>query len=135
MIYSVFNWDSGSYDYYNGSGDKLGNRPKARQVLNKPNAKHGVPVEAVLPVLPAGSARIGSGKQARGRIAILPGQVMSPAGKRGGAMDTASGLGDFGGDLSENPLVDSPWLTLGIWFGAFFVGLKVISYIAGAPKK
>ena len=126
MIYSHFNWDAGKFDYYEGNGDQLGNRPKARKVINQPNSQHGVPVEAVMPVIPAGARRVGSGAQAKGRIAVLSNEVMSPNGKSGGALDSASGLGG----LEDNPLVDSPWLTLGLWFGAFFAGFKVISYIA-----
>jgi hypothetical protein len=41
-------------------------------------------------------------------------------------MDTASGLGG----LEDNPLIHSPWLTLGLWFGAFIVGYRVITTIA-----
>lgn len=127
MIYSHFNWNSGKFDYYEGRGDQLGNRPKARKVLNQQNSKFGVPVEAVMPVVPAGAARVGSGTQAKGRIAVMASEVMSPAGKPGGAMDSASGLG---GALEDNPLVASPWLTLGLWFGAFIGGFKIISIIA-----
>jgi hypothetical protein len=127
MIYSHFNWASGRFDYYDGPGDQLGNRPKYRNVLNEPNSKHGVPVESVLPIVPAGARRVGSGKVAKGRIAVLPGEVMSPRGeKKGGPMDTASGLGG----LEDNPLIHSPWLTLGLWFGAFIVGYRVITTIA-----
>lgn len=131
MIYSVFNWDKGGYDYYNASGDKFGNRPKARKVINQPNAKNGVPVESVIPLLPAGAVKSGSGNVAKGRIAILPNQSMSPNGQPGGALDPASGLGGFGA-LDENPLVNSPWVTLGLWVGAFLVGMKVISSIASS---
>ena len=132
MIFSRFNWNAGKFDYFEASGDMLGNRPKNRLVLNQPNSKHGVPVEAVMPILPAGARRVGSGSQAKGRIAVMPNEVMSPAGKGGGAMDAASGLGGFGVDvdLEGNPLVSSPWLTLGLWFGAFVVGFKVVSAIA-----
>lgn len=130
MIYSHWNWNGGRFDYYEASGDQLGNRPKQRLVLNQPNSNHGVPVEAVMPVIPAGARRAGSGKQAKGRIAVMKSEVMSPAGQRGGAMDSASGLGGFDGGLEDNPLIHSPWLTLGLWFGAFMVGFKVISYVA-----
>lgn len=129
MIYSHFNWGKGRFDYYNAPGDQLGNRPKMRLVLNEPRSKHGVPVESVLPIVPAGAQRVGSGKAAKGRIAVLPSEVMSPRGEKGGAMDTASGLGGFEG-LEDNPLIHSPWLTLGLWFGAFIVGYKVVSSIA-----
>jgi hypothetical protein len=130
MIYSHFNWGSGRFDYYNAPGDQMGNRPKHRIVLNEPNSKHGVPVESLVPVIPSGARRVGSGKQAKGRIAVLPNEVMSPRGeKKGGAMDTASGLGGFEG-LEDNPLIHSPWLTLGLWFGAFMLGYKVVTYVA-----
>lgn len=131
MIYSRFNWDAGKFDYFEGPGDQLGNRPKQRLVLNQPNSKHGVPVEAVMPIVPAGSRKVGSGSQAKGRIAVMQNEVMSPSGQAGGAMDSASGLGGFGADpLESNPLVHSPWLTLGLWFGAFVIGFKVVSAIA-----
>lgn len=130
MIYSRFNWDAGKFDYYEGPGDQLGNRPKQRKVLNQPNSKHGVPVESVMPVIPPRARRVGSGNQAKGRIAVLPGEVMSPRGEGGGMIDASLGLGDFGEDLESNPLVQSPWMTLGLWFGAFMIGYKVISSIA-----
>jgi len=126
MIYSHFNWNAGRFDYYDGPGDQMGNRPKARNVLNEPNSRHGVPVESVMPIVPSGARKVGSGMQAKGRIAVLPGEVMSPRGQKGGRMDTASGLGG----LEDNPLVHSPWLTLGLWFGAFLVGYRVVMAIA-----
>jgi hypothetical protein len=103
-----------------------------RRVLNEPNSKHGVPVESVMPVVPASARRVGSGSIAKGRVAVLPSEVMSPRGeKKGGPMDTASGLGAYGETgLEDNPLVHSPWLTLGLWFGAFILGYKVVSTIA-----
>lgn len=128
MIYSHFNWESGKFDYYNAPGDQLGNRPKYRNVLNEPKSKHGVPVESVMPVIPSGAQRVGSGKVAKGRIAVLSSEVMSPRGQKGGVMDTASGLGGLG--LEDNPLIHSPWLTLGLWLGAFVIGYKVVSIIA-----
>jgi len=123
MIYSRFNWNTAKFDYYEAGGDQLGNRPKSRVVINQPNSKHGVPAESVLPVIPAGARKAGSGTHAKGRIAVMSNEVMSPRGGGGGAMDSASGLG---GALEDNPLVHSPWLTLGLWFGAFIVGYKII---------
>jgi len=129
MIYSVFNWNSARFDYFDAPGDKFGNRPKSRLILNQPNSTHGVPIEALAPIVPAGARRAGSGTAAKGRVAVMANQVMSPAGKAGGALAPGLGLGGLG-DLEDNPLISSPWLTLGLWFGAFVVGFKVISAIA-----
>jgi hypothetical protein len=126
MIYSHFNWGSGRFDYYSAPGDQMGNRPKYRNVLNESNSKHGVPVESVMPIISSGAQRIGSGMVAKGRIAVKPNEVISPRGEKGGPMDTASGLGG----LEDNPLIHSPWLTLGLWFGAFIIGYKIVSTIA-----
>jgi len=133
MIYSRWNWSTGKFDYFEADGDQLGNRPTSRVVLNQPKSSHGVPVEAVLPVVPAGAHQVGSGTQAKGRVAVLSSEVMSPKGQSGGIVDASMGLGAFG--LEGNPLVNSPWLTLGLWMGAFFLGMKIIDVIAGTPKR
>jgi len=132
MIYSRWNWSTGKFDYFEADGDQLGNRPKSRLVLNQPKSSHGVPVEAVLPIVPSGARSVGSGTQARGRVAVLSDEVMSPKGKSGGVIDASMGLGSFG--LEDNPLINSPWLTLGLWMGAFFLGAKLINFIAGPPR-
>lgn len=136
MTYSRWNWNTGKFDYYEAEGDQLGNRPRSRVVLNQPKSTHGVPVEAVLPIVPAGARQTGSGTVARGRVAVLSSEVMSPQGQSGGVVDASMGLG-FGGvglGLEDNPLMNSPWLTLGLWMGAFFLGAKIINLIAG-PKR
>ena len=93
MIYSRWNWSSGKFDYFEADGDQLGNRPKSRVVINQPKSSHGVPVEAVLPIVPAGARQVGSGTAARGRVAVLPDEVMSPKGQPGGVVDASMGLG------------------------------------------
>lgn len=133
MIYSRWNWNTAKFDYFEADGDQLGNRPKSRVVLNQPKSSHGVPVEAVLPIVPAGARQLGSGTQAKGRVAVLANEVMSPKGQSGGVVDASMGLGAFG--LEDNPLVNSPWLTLGLWMGAFFIGVKIINAIAGTPSR
>jgi hypothetical protein len=106
MIYSVFDWDSGKYDYYRGVGDKSGYRPVPHRVFNEPNGK-GVPIEAALPVLPHDAQKIGRGENARGRVAVTQAESLA----------------------AYNPLEKKPWVTLGLWVGAFIVGTKVITWI------
>ncbi len=140
MIYSVFDWNSGQYHYFDGPGEKLGVRPAPRAVLNDLNGR-GHKLEDVLPVVPTGSVPAGSGVEPRGRIAVLStalrAQYGDQAADRGGYGYGGGTLGGFGADeeapaglsASGNPLVDSPWLTLGLWAGAVLLGYKIANWL------
>ena len=140
MIYSVFDWNAGQYAYFDGPGEKLGVRPAPRVVLNDAGGR-GHKLEDVLPTVPAGAAPAGTGTTPKGRIAVLGtalrAQYGDQAADRGGYGEAAggdfTGFGDDGeassGLPSGNPLVDSPWLTLGLWAGAVLLGYKVANWL------
>lgn len=67
MIYSVFNFDTKQYDYYEGNGEKFGQKPTYRNVKKTKSLK----VEDVLPTVPINAKRIGSGLNPIERIAVL----------------------------------------------------------------
>lgn len=67
MIYSVFNWNTGKYDYYRGNGELPGQKPKYRRNKQLKSVK----IENVLPVVPSNSINIGSGNELFGRVAVL----------------------------------------------------------------
>jgi len=67
MRYSVFDWNSRKYHYFDGPGPNLGDViPKGNRV---PQGSVVNP-ECVLPVLPAGAKKIGEGCSPVGRIAV-----------------------------------------------------------------
>ena len=129
MLYSVFNWRSGQYKYFRGTGEERGVRPKPRRLFDGP-ASRGVPIEEALPLVPSGSVFLGSGMQARGRVAVENGDTSTAEGLGPGA--AAAGLG---ADGTENTLATHPWWTLGLWLGAFAVGTKLAYWLGDAAAK
>lgn len=74
MIYSVYNYGTRSYDYYQGGevgGTHAPIPPKGRGGISG----MGMTADAAAWPLPAGAHKIGSGAEARGRIARIPGSV------------------------------------------------------------
>lgn len=126
MIYSVFNWDSRQYHYFDGPGEQLGQRPSPRTTAND---GRGHQLEDLLPVVPAGSRPVGTGVNARGRVATMEG--LSAAGDVPSYEAPASqwGFSGVGADAPSNPLLTSPWLTLGLWCGAVWVGYRIAGMI------
>ena len=70
MIYSVFNWDDGKFDYF---ADKTPNEaaPQPEKYFPKKSSKIGHDPTEVLTKVPTGAKRIGRGDTARGRLASL----------------------------------------------------------------
>lgn len=141
MIYSVFDWNAGRYAYFDGPGERLGVRPAPRAILNDGNGR-GHKLEDVLPTVPVGSTPAGTGTEAKGRIAVLSpplrAQYGDQAADRGGYGYGGGTLGGFGDEAADglpgasatgNPLVDSPWLTLGLWAGAVLLGYKIANWL------
>jgi hypothetical protein len=124
MIYSVFDWEQGLYHYFQGPGEGLGNRPVASKVFNDGNGK-GHKLEDVLPLVPPNSQAAGTGSTPKGRIAVLNRELrQSINGKSNGPATTVSG---FGAELpvSDNPLISSPLLTVGLWAAASMIGYRL----------
>lgn len=119
MIYSVFNWSTQQYDYYQGSGiepgDKVIPRVKSSGGNKKVAAKN---LEDLLICLPSDAIRVGSGKDAKGQVATRIGDTVQTTA-------TSSGLGsEF---FRENP-----WFSVGIAITGFFVFYRVM---LGAVKR
>ena len=115
MRYSVWNWNSRSYDVFEAPGEQLGQRPRPKRIVNQPNGR-GVQPEVVLPVLPKAAVLIENSRQPQGRIVVHHSSPAAPL----GAYD----------DPNQSPLVSSPWKTLatgaaGVW-GAYWM----LKYIA-----
>lgn len=131
MLYSVFDWRSGQYKYFSGPGEERGVRPKPRQIIDSKG--RGVPIEAVLPVVPTGSSYMGMGSQARGRVAVLDSDTTAASDLGPGA--AAAGLGGAFGAVESNPLATHPWLTLGLWTGVLIVGTRVVYWLGDVAAK
>lgn len=134
MVYSVFNWRTGRYRYYEGDGEGLGVRPQPRVTPNDPGGK-GHRLEDLMPVLPAAARPIGDGAEPRGRLATTgDGNVELSSGPVYGAS-----VADGFGDTASNPLLTSPWLTLGVWAGVMWAGFKFATWagqqIAGVKAR
>lgn len=111
MIYSVFDWNrepnqNGHYVYFEGPGESLGIRPKAKKIYHD---KLGHKIEELLPELPSGSRMLGRGKVPQGRIAILNSELRW--------------------QLGDNPIEDYPWLTLLGWLGVVVGGIYLGSWL------
>lgn len=95
MIYSVFDWNSGLYQYLEGPGEGLGVRPVGKEV-NDPQGK-GYKLEELLPTVPAGARPMGRGPTPKGRIAMLTPQLRNELAATGSSGDEAvrqlTGLG------------------------------------------
>lgn len=127
MIYSVFDWRVGRYRYYEGAGEGLGVRPQGVKI-NDDAGHHQL--EDVLPRVPAGAQIIGEGDEPRGRIAVLP----NMPGRSDAAGSTINGFGDFAAD-PNNPLVKSPWLTLGLWAASVWVAFRVAEWVGKQAER
>lgn len=128
MMYSVFDWERGLYHYFEAPGDKLGVRPKPSASVNDENGK-GHQLEKLLPVLPKDAHATGTGREAKGRVVAFSDAVRNAMNKEPTplAVQTSSVstlLGLNADPSSSNPLVSSPWLTLGLWVGAVLVGFR-----------
>ncbi len=75
MIYSVWNYATRQYDYYQ-AGQHTATHAGAPPVRAGASALGATPEQAAWP-LPAGAQRIGSGPYARGRVASLSGPLDS----------------------------------------------------------
>jgi len=109
MIYSVFDWNGKKdhYVYFEGDGEGLGIRPKAKKIFDD---NKGHKLEDLLPELPAGSKLIGHGEHPKGRIAVLNTELRASLGE-------------------ENPVVTHPWLSLLGWAGVIFGGFYVAKWL------
>lgn len=129
MIYSVFDWERGLYHYFEGPGEKLGIRPKPRR---ENSDSRGQQLETLLPVIPPGSTRAGTGPEARGRVAVfddatrsrLNAEGATPVSTSNESISSLIGLGGFGA-APDNPLVKSPWVTVGVWLAVTWYGFKL----------
>ena len=141
MLYSVFNWNSGLYRYYEGPGEKRGERPKPRVRLNPSDNGRGQQPEALLKILPAGARAIGQGKTAKGRIAVMSDEaakVHNRTFSMDGLQETLRGLAGLGGTRSfpklggkgaENPLKTHPITTTLIYVGGLVLLRKAVPAI------
>jgi hypothetical protein len=117
MIYSVFDWNNdplpggtpgkGHYVYFEGPGEGLGVRPKAKRIYGD-NLGHKL--EDLLPELPAGSRQVGRGENPKGRIAVLNSALRAELGE-------------------VNPVVQAPWTTVLIWAGVTMGGFYLASWL------
>lgn len=126
MIYSVFDWNSdpstqGHYVYFEGPGEDLGIRPKARSVFSDDQGK-GHKLEDMLPVVPVGSKPVGRGEEPRGRIAVLNDELR----------------GELGDPATSNPVVEHPWLSVFGWgltvFGGWYFARWLGKLVIGGAK-
>ena len=110
MIFSVFNWNSLQYDYYRAdAGPAPGEpiRPRRRY-----QGGESVRPEDILPLLPVDAIKVGSGIEARGRLAVVD----------------ATSFEGFG----QEPQQESSWFTPLLVVGAAYVAIKLL--IAGAKS-
>lgn len=118
MKYSVFDWNGGAGKWYIHFEDtaehRLGTRPT--QATFSDEGGKGHKLEDLLPEVPASAHYVGRSDQPRGRIARLSGSMKL-------AVNTREGLSD------DNPLVSSPWLTLGLWTGAVYLAYKGATWL------
>ena len=126
MRYSVFDWDMGVYTYYEAPGESLGVRPKPRVTLSGSNDRGQQP-EALMPVLPSGARRIGRGKEARGRIAVLPDQAALVHDRRFGV----EGLGNTTLPQAGKTQAGKahPLTTAAIYVGALLLARRFVPYV------
>ena len=109
MLYSVFDWNTKRYRYYEGLGDKFGERPKPVRVFGDDKSHQ---LEVALSTVPSSAKPVGEGQEPKGRIAVMSNWQMS-------------GLGDSGVDETlNNPLITHPWRTLVLWTGALYLASK-----------
>lgn len=127
-MYSVWNWNTGRYDYYRGDGAAPGTKVGGRRARG--SGVGGVRLEDALPTLPRDAVLLGSGTDARGRVAVEPHSSAT-----GGASAGASGgthFQGFGEDasaalaLSPAPAQQNPWLTVGIVLGGAWLSYKLL---------
>jgi len=110
MIYSVWNWHTSLYDYYNGPG------PAPGDPLPVPRGFSGktVSVESVLPVLPPSSTPAGSGAQAKGRVAVKSSAE---------GVYSAVGLGET---EQETKAIQSVYTTIGLGIVGVWIWRKIV---------
>lgn len=111
MIYSVFDWNSGLYQYLEAPGEGLGVRPVGKEV-NDPHGK-GHKLEELLPTVPANARPMGRGPSPKGRIAMLTDQLRNELASTGGNGDEAvrqlTGLGTSYGGAAFGAADDISW--------------------------
>jgi len=112
MMYSVWDWNTGRYNYFRGFGEAPGIKAKPRF---HGDGKTGVQLEDALPLLPSGAVKIGSGEDARGRVAI-----------------ERSALGEAPAVTSSTKTFyqESPWLATGLLLGGIALFYKVLVGVA-----
>lgn len=72
MIYSVYNWDNGAYDYYENRQPMpvADAPPKTRATLGRTAQSSGLAADDIATALPKDVKHVGSGAEARGAIAV-----------------------------------------------------------------
>lgn len=122
MKYSVFDWNGGTGKRYlifdDANEHKLGVRPQAA-TFGDANGR-GYKLEDLLPEVPATAHYVGRSDHPQGRIARLSGTMK---------LEINRSLGE------SNPLVSSPWLTLGLWTGAVYLSYKAATWLGLAAAK
>jgi hypothetical protein len=125
MIYSVFNWNTGRYRYFDGPGEGLGIRPQGK-VLNDEHGHHQL--ESLLPIVPRGSRPAGDGDEPRGRIAVTgmdAGEGTAPS--EGGSL--ISGFG------AEPTASTSPWLSFLAWAAVIYLASELAENVGHTVEK
>jgi len=120
VIYSVWNWDTGQYDYFRGDGAKPGTKVAGRRARG--SGVGGVRLEDALPALPAGAVHIGAGPDARGRVAVEA--AGAGAGASASSAPGATHFQGFGADAPAQP--QNPWLTVGIVLGGAWLAYRLL---------
>lgn len=124
MIYSVFNWNSMNYDYFqSASGAAPGNRAQPRRMFS--GKEHGQRPEDVMPVLPDDAVLVGTGQDARGRVAVLGDEVMARGSSSVGQGSLISGYGAEPSFFEQNP-----YLSIGLVVGGSWLGFKLLIALA-----
>lgn len=72
MIYSIYNYDTHAYDYYEGNGP--GGTHAGTPPIRRPKSELGASPEQAAWVLPAGARKVGSGELPQGVVASLSGE-------------------------------------------------------------
>lgn len=125
MMYSVWNWNTGRYDYFRGDGPLPGTKAPSRA---RGSGVGGVRLEDALPLLPRDALKIGTGDDARGQVAV-EGRVGSAATAGPGGAQHFQGFGaDAVAAATAEPsfFQKNPWTATALLLGGVYVFYKVV---------
>lgn len=129
MVYSVFDWNTKDYRYYESpQGTPHGIRPKPVQLINDPQGA-GRQLEALLQVVPSGAKLVGRGRTPKGRVA----KILGSAGHALG-VDTSSSDDVVYIPAASNPLITHPLLALGAWLGILWLATRTAFWLGKSAE-